>query len=39
MRPCEIFGLHEEDVHLESGEIQVRYQWDSLQRKRVPTKD
>jgi integrase len=39
MRPCEIFGLHEEDVHLDSGEIQVRYQWDSLQRKRVPTKD
>jgi integrase len=39
MRPSEIFGLHEEDVDLRQGEIYVRYQYDSLTRKRVPTKD
>jgi integrase len=39
MRPSEIFGLHEDEVDFDAGEISVRWQWDPLTRKRVAPKD
>lgn len=39
MRPSEIFALHEDEVDFTEGAVEVRYQWDSLRRERVPTKD
>lgn len=39
MRPSEIFALHEDELDLSEGAIEVRYQWDSIRRERVPTKD
>ena len=39
IRPSEIFALHKDEVDLDESLIDVRWQIDSLTRKRVPTKD
>jgi integrase len=39
IRPSEIFALHKDEVDLDEGIIDVRWQIDSLTGKRVPPKD
>ncbi len=39
MRPSEIFGLHDDEVDYDAGDITVRWQWDELSCTRVAPKD